>query len=49
MVGVSGHSLVDVPLTEVAKGQRNVPVEGTLIAAARSVGTSFGDRDVRSL
>lgn len=49
MVGVSGHSLVDVPLTEVAKGQRNVPVDGSLIEAVRSVGTSFGDRDIRSL
>jgi hypothetical protein len=28
---------------EVAKGQRKVPVDDPLIAAARGVGTSFGD------
>jgi phosphofructokinase-like protein len=46
MVGVSGNSLVDVPFKEVAKGQRNVPPDGPLIQAARSVGTCFGDEDV---
>jgi 6-phosphofructokinase 1 len=49
MVGVSGSSLVDVPFKVVAKGQRNVPVDGPLLAAARSVGTSFGDQDVSAL
>ncbi len=44
MVGVRGNELVPFPLAEVAKGQRNVPVDSPLISAARSVGTCFGDR-----
>jgi ATP-dependent phosphofructokinase / diphosphate-dependent phosphofructokinase len=43
MVGVSGNLLSEVPLEEVAKGQRNVPSDSPLIQAARSVGTCFGD------
>ena len=43
MVGVQKNALVDVPLEEVAKGQRTVPRNDPLIRAARSVGTSFGD------
>lgn len=43
MVGVSGLSLKEVPLEEVARGQRNVPVDAPMIQAARSVGTCFGD------
>lgn len=43
MAGVSGLSLQEVPLKEVAQGQRNVPVDAPLIQAARSVGTCFGD------
>lgn len=43
MVGVRGNSLVEVPLDEVAKGQRNVPLNDPLIKSARSVGTCFGD------
>jgi len=44
MVGVSGNALREVHLTEVAKGQRTVPLDEPLIQAARSVGTSFGDK-----
>jgi 6-phosphofructokinase 1 len=44
MVGVSCGSLVEVPLTEVAKGQRTVPPDDPLVQTARSVGTSFGDQ-----
>jgi len=44
MVGIRNGSLVDVPLKEVAKGRRLVPIDDPLIEAARSVGTCFGDR-----
>lgn len=43
MVGVKGDSLVEVPLEEVAKGPRNIPLDDPLIRSARSVGTCFGD------
>ena len=43
MVGVRGNKLVEVPLSDVAKGSRIVPVNHPLIACARSVGTCFGD------
>ena len=43
MVGVRGNKLVEVPLSDVAKGSRTVPVNHPLIACARSVGTCFGD------
>lgn len=43
MVGVQQNELVDVPLSDVARGQRTVPTDNPLIASARSVGTSFGD------
>jgi ATP-dependent phosphofructokinase / diphosphate-dependent phosphofructokinase len=43
MVGVAGNQLSEVPLEEVARGQRNVPLDSPLIRAARSVGTGFGD------
>jgi 6-phosphofructokinase 1 len=43
MVGVRGDSLVQVPLEEVSKGQRKVPLDHSLIGSARSVGTCFGD------
>lgn len=44
MVGVRGESLIDVPLKEVAKGPRRVPLNHPLLMVARSVGTSFGNR-----
>jgi ATP-dependent phosphofructokinase / diphosphate-dependent phosphofructokinase len=44
MVGVRGNSLVEVPLSEVATGQRLVSPDEPLIATARAVGTSFGDQ-----
>jgi 6-phosphofructokinase 1 len=43
MVGVRGDSLVKVPLEDVAKGPRTVPLDDPLIDAARSVDTCFGD------
>jgi 6-phosphofructokinase 1 len=43
MAGVKGNDIVAVKLEEIAKGPRNVPLEHPLIAAARSVGTCFGD------
>lgn len=42
MVGLQCSGLVDVPLTEVAKGARLVPIDHPLISAAKSVGTCFG-------
>jgi len=42
MVGVKGESLIDVPLKEVARGPRRVPLNYPLIKVARSVGISFG-------
>jgi phosphofructokinase-like protein len=43
MVGLKGNSLVNVPLEEVAKGPKKIPLNHTLIKSARSVGTCFGD------
>jgi len=43
MVGVKGNSLVTVPLEEVAKGPKLVPLNHPMIKAARSLGTCFGD------
>ncbi len=43
MVGVKGEDLIDVPLKEVAKGPRTVPLNHPLLKVARSVGTSFGN------
>ena len=44
MVGVRGNTLVEVPLSEVATGQRRIEPDDPLVESARSVGTSFGDR-----
>jgi len=43
MVGVKGNSLVMVPLKEVAKGPKLIPLNHPMIKAARSLGTCFGD------
>jgi 6-phosphofructokinase 1 len=43
MVAVQGGNVTDVPLEVAAGGPRTVPLEHPLIAAARSIGTSFGD------
>lgn len=43
MVGVQRGELVSVPLEIAAQGPRKVPLNHHLIAAARAVGTSFGD------
>jgi 6-phosphofructokinase 1 len=44
MVGIQNNLLVEVPLEDVAKGKKLVPLDDSLIQAARSVGTCFGDR-----
>ena len=44
MVGIQNNLLVEVPLEDVAKGKKLVPLDDPLIQAARSVGTCFGDR-----
>ncbi len=43
MLGVKRNSLVTVPLKEVAKGPKIVPLNHPMIKAARSLGTCFGD------
>ncbi len=43
MAGVKGNSLVTVPLKEIAKGPKLVPLKHPMIKAARSLGTCFGD------
>lgn len=43
MAAVKGNDIVAVKLGETAKGPRNVPLKHSLIVAARSVGTCFGD------
>ena len=43
MVAVKGSSFAAVSLKTVAKGSRKIPLDHTLIASARSVGTCFGD------
>jgi ATP-dependent phosphofructokinase / diphosphate-dependent phosphofructokinase len=44
MVGVRGNSLVEVPLSVVADGQRRIEPDEPLLQSARSVGASFGDK-----
>ena len=43
MIAVQGGEITTVPLETVAGGPRPVPVDHPLIAAARALGTSFGD------
>lgn len=43
MAGVRNSAFVKVPLNEVARGSRTVPINHPLIKSARSLGTSFGD------
>jgi 6-phosphofructokinase 1 len=43
MIGVKGDDFIKVPLDEVAKGTKSVPLNHLLIQSARSVGTCFGD------
>ena len=43
MVGIKGNQLVEVPLEDVAKGQRRISPDDPLLKSARLVGTSFGD------
>ncbi len=49
MVAVKNNSTIDVPLEEVAKGRRTVPLEHPLLKAARSIATCFGDLPVNAL
>jgi 6-phosphofructokinase len=43
MVGVKGNSYVTVPLREVSKGPKLVPLNHPIIKTARSLETCFGD------
>jgi 6-phosphofructokinase 1 len=43
MAGVKGNFLVTVPLKEIAKGPKLVPLNHPMIKAARSLGTCFGE------
>jgi 6-phosphofructokinase 1 len=45
MVGIEAGEVVKVPLAAVSNRQKTVPADHPLIEAARSVGTSFGDRN----
>jgi len=42
MVALCGSSMQAVPLKEVKKGQRTVPLDSPLLKVAQAVGTSFG-------
>ncbi len=44
MIGIKKDSFVRVPLKDVAKGVRKIPLNHPLIKCARSVDTCFGDR-----
>ncbi len=43
MAGIQNDSFINVPLDDVAKGERIVPIDHQLIKSARSIGVSFGD------
>jgi hypothetical protein len=43
MVAVRGGTITSISLDVPARGPRLVPLDHPVIAAARSVGTSFGD------
>ncbi|MGH7545439.1 MAG: 6-phosphofructokinase [Gemmatimonadota bacterium] len=43
MVGLEPPHVKAVPLSEVAKGRKLVPVDGDVVFTARALGTSFGD------
>jgi hypothetical protein len=43
MVAVQGGRIVSIPLDIPARGPRLIPSGHPVIAAARSVGTSFGE------
>jgi 6-phosphofructokinase 1 len=43
MVGVRKSSLVTVPLRDVAKGPKTIPLNHPMIKAVRSLGACFGD------
>ncbi|MDE1920239.1 MAG: ATP-dependent 6-phosphofructokinase [Candidatus Omnitrophica bacterium] len=45
MVGVKEDQLVKVPLSEVARGSRSVPLDHPMIKDARALGTCFGDQE----
>lgn len=48
MVRLRGQAIETVPIADVVGPVRKVDPDGELVRAARSVGTSFGDRPVRS-
>jgi len=44
LVVMRNHCVDDIPLLEAANKQRTVPLDDPLIAAARKIGTCFGDK-----
>ncbi len=48
MVAVQKGALIKFPLKSVAKGARKVPADHPLIASARALDTSFGDRKLKA-
>jgi len=43
MIVMKGRTVTDIDILDVANKQRTIPLDHPLIAAARAVGTSFGD------
>ncbi len=43
MVAVHGCEITHIPLEVAAGGPRTVPPDNPVLAAARTIGTSFGD------
>ncbi len=46
MVALQNNQLTEIPLKEVANKTRTVPLDDTLMYAARAVGTSFGTQNL---
>jgi 6-phosphofructokinase 1 len=43
MVALSGPNIISVPLTEVLKSKKMVPLDSDMVMTAREIGISFGD------
>jgi len=43
MIVMKGRAVTDIDILDVAHKQRTIPGDHTLLAAARAVGTAFGD------
>lgn len=43
MVALSGSNIISVPLAEVLKSKKMVPLDSDRVMTAREIGISFGD------